>query len=92
MFARVLSWRRIAGMKFLEGAPESAGHHQLRPTKVEVWIDTGPRRFDAVTGYVQMLPVRRSGERIMEAAGVCMEPANHEFLTVNTGPTSLRQR
>jgi dienelactone hydrolase len=42
--------------------------------------------------------VSHSGEMIMKAsseyifnAGVCVEPANHEFLTVNTGPSAPRK-
>jgi len=46
----------------------------------------------------QNLPDSISGEMIMKAsseftfgAGVCIEPADHEFLTVNTGPTAPRK-
>lgn len=42
--------------------------------------------------------VSHSGEMIMKAAseytfdaGVCVEPANHEFLTVDTGPSAPRK-
>lgn len=47
---------------------------------------------------VGAMGVSHSGEMIMKAAseytfgaGVCVEPANHEFLTVNTGPTAPRK-
>jgi dienelactone hydrolase len=47
---------------------------------------------------VGAIGVSHSGEMIMKAAseynfaaGVCIEPANHEFLTVNTGPTAPRK-
>ena len=47
---------------------------------------------------VGAMGVSHSGEMIMKAAseytfaaGVCIEPANHEFLTVNTGPTAPRK-
>src|SRR5258708_24756760 len=46
---------------------------------------------------VGAMGVSHSGEMIMKAsreynfaAGVCIEPADHEFLTVNTGPTAPR--
>ncbi len=47
---------------------------------------------------VGAMGVSHSGEMIMKAsseydfaAGVCIEPADHEFLTVNTGPTAPRK-
>jgi dienelactone hydrolase len=47
---------------------------------------------------VGAIGVSHSGEMIMKAAseytfnaGICVEPANHEFLTVNTGPTAPRK-
>jgi dienelactone hydrolase len=47
---------------------------------------------------VGAMGVSHSGEMIMKAsseytfgAGVCIEPANHEFLTVNTGPNAPRK-
>ena len=47
---------------------------------------------------VGSMGVSHSGEMIMKAsseydfaAGVCIEPADHEFLTVNTGPTAPRK-
>jgi dienelactone hydrolase len=47
---------------------------------------------------VGAIGVSHSGEMIMKAsseytfgAGVCVEPANHEFLTVDTGPHAPRQ-
>jgi len=47
---------------------------------------------------VGAMGVSHSGEMIMKAAseytfaaGVCIEPANHEFLTVNTGPMAPRK-
>jgi dienelactone hydrolase len=47
---------------------------------------------------VGAMGVSHSGEMIMKAsseytfgAGVCIEPANHEFLSVNTGPTAPRK-
>jgi dienelactone hydrolase len=47
---------------------------------------------------VGAMGVSHSGEMIMKAsseytfgAGVCIEPANHEFLTVNTGPSAPRK-
>jgi dienelactone hydrolase len=47
---------------------------------------------------VGAIGVSHSGEMIMKAAseytfaaGVCIEPANHEFLTVNTGSTAPRK-
>jgi dienelactone hydrolase len=47
---------------------------------------------------VGAIGVSHSGEMIMKAsseytfgAGVCIEPANHEFLTVNTGPSAPRK-
>ena len=47
---------------------------------------------------VGTMGVSHSGEMIMKAsgeysfgAGVCVEPANHEFLTVDTGPQAPRQ-
>jgi dienelactone hydrolase len=49
-------------------------------------------------GSVGAMGVSHSGEMIMKAsseytfgAGVCVEPADHEFLTVNTGPTAPRK-
>jgi dienelactone hydrolase len=49
-------------------------------------------------GSVGAMGVSHSGEMIMKAsseytfgAGVCIEPADHEFLTVNTGPTAPRK-
>jgi len=49
-------------------------------------------------GAVGAMGVSHSGEMIMKAsseytfgAGVCIEPADHEFLTVNTGPTAPRK-
>src|SRR5260370_17548556 len=47
---------------------------------------------------VGAMGVSHSGEMIMKAsseydfaAGACIEPADHEFLTVNTGPTAPRK-
>jgi dienelactone hydrolase len=47
---------------------------------------------------VGAMGVSHSGEMIMKAsseftfgAGVCIEPADHEFLTVNTGPSAPRK-
>jgi len=47
---------------------------------------------------VGAIGVSHSGEMIMKAAseyrfaaGICVEPADHEFLTVNTGPTAPRK-
>ncbi len=47
---------------------------------------------------VGAMGVSHSGEMIMKASseytfatGVCIEPANHEFLTVNTGPAAPRK-
>src|SRR5207245_9016450 len=47
---------------------------------------------------VGAMGVSNSGEKIMKAsseytfgAGVCIEPANHEFLTVDTGPNAPRK-
>lgn len=47
---------------------------------------------------VGAIGVSHSGEMIMKAAseytfaaGICIEPADHEFLTVNTGPTAPRK-
>jgi dienelactone hydrolase len=47
---------------------------------------------------VGAIGVSHSGEMIAKAAaeytfgaGICVEPANHEFLTVNTGPTAPRK-
>src|SRR5207245_2394224 len=47
---------------------------------------------------VGAMGVSHSGEMIMKAsseytfgAGVCIEPANHEFLTVDTGPNAPRK-
>jgi len=47
---------------------------------------------------VGAIGVSHSGEMIMKAAseytfgaGICVEPANHEFLTVDTGPTAPRK-
>lgn len=61
----------------------------------------------AIIRYLQTRPdsdgigsmgVSHSGEMIIKAAsefswgaGICIEPANHEFLTVNTGPTAPRK-
>ena len=55
-------------------------------------------RPDIKRDGIGSMGVSHSGEMIIKAAsefswgaGVCIEPANHEFLTVNTGPTAPRR-
>jgi dienelactone hydrolase len=55
-------------------------------------------RSDIKRDGIGSMGVSHSGEMIMKAAsefswgaGICIEPANHEFLTVNTGPDAPRK-
>ena len=55
-------------------------------------------RSDIKKDGIGSMGVSHSGEMIMKAAaeyswgaGICIEPANHEFLTVNTGPDAPRK-
>ena len=68
-------------------------HHDL----IAIWRYLGTLLFvDA--GAIGAMGVSHSGEMILKAAsefhiaaGVCIEPAAHEFLQVNTGPTAPRK-